>query len=207
MPVEARSMSVWLQRLLNLDMQVFDDVRSTPAATIPCVAIAALSMLLAGIGGWLWWSLKGYPAQQDILINSALIGSLLAMVLWGFVWLLIVYVMLTQVFRERAYLEQLLRVMGLAMSPMAFMVLMFVPGLSLAVGVITLALTFGLTNIAIRSVTTADNARVLAANLLGFAVWCGALTLLADSIEPYAPGVFLFASIDRIAEALLAFDF
>jgi hypothetical protein len=201
----------WLKRLANLDMRVFDDVRTNPGATIPGVLIAACSMLLAGIGGWLWWVVKDYPVQDDsplpamdILVHSGLIGSVLATVLWGFIWLLIVYVMLTQVFRQPAYVEQLLRVMGLAASPMALMGFMFVPGLSLAIGVSALALTVALSNIAIKSVTAADNAQVLAANLFGFFVWCSALTLLASAIEPHAPGVFLFNSISRIADDILS---
>jgi hypothetical protein len=200
----------WLKRLANLDMRVFDEVRANPGATLPGVLIATVSIFISGIGGWLWWVVKDYPAQDDsplpatdILVHSGLIGSALATVLWGFIWLLIVYVMLTQVFRQPAYVEQLLRVMGLAAAPMALMGLMFIPGLSLAIGISALALTVALSNIAIKSVTAADNAQVLAANLFGFFVWCSALTLLASAVEPHAPGVFLFNSISRIADDIL----
>jgi hypothetical protein len=202
----------WLKRLANLDMGVFDEVRNNPGATIPGVLVATVAMLIAGVGGWLWWVVKDYPAQDDsplpatdVLVHSGLIGAALATVLWCFIWLLIVYVMLTQVFRARAYVEQLLRVMGLAAAPMALMGLMFIPGVSLAIGVTALALTVALTNIAIKSVTTADNAQVLAANLFGFFVWCAALTLLASAVEPHAPGVFLFNSISRVADNVLNF--
>jgi hypothetical protein len=200
----------WLKRLANLDLRVFDEVRTNPGATLPGALIAACSMFIAGLGGWLWWAVKDYPARDDsplpatdVLVHSGLIGSVLATVLWGFIWLLIVYVMLTQVFRRPAYVEQLLRVMGLAAAPMALMGFMFVPGLSLAIGLSALALTVALTNIAIKSVTTADNAQVLAANLSGFFVWCAALTLLASAVEPHAPGIFLYNSISRIADDIL----
>lgn len=197
----------WLRRLANLDTRVFDEVRTNPTATLPGVLVAAVSILISGLGGWLWWVINDFPNSGDILINSAFIGSLLAFVLWGLVWLGIVYVMLTQVFRERAYVEQLLRVMGLAASPLALMGFMFIPGLSLAIGLASLALTFGLTNIAIRSVTTADPARVLVANLLGFFVWSAALTLLASAgattVEPHAPGIFLFNTVTSIASDIL----
>jgi hypothetical protein len=210
--MDLQSITSWLRRLANLDFRVFDEVRTNPGATIPGVIIAAIAMLAAGIGGWLWWVVKDYPAQDDsplpatdVFVHSALIGSVLATVLWGFIWLLIVYVMLTQVFRHQAYVEQLLRVMGLAASPMALMALMFIPGLSLAIGLSALALTVALTNIAIKTVTSADNAQVLAANLFGFFVWSSALTLLASAVEPHAPGVFLFNSISRIADDVLSF--
>jgi hypothetical protein len=190
---------LWLRRLLNLDTRVFEEVRSNPNATIPGVVIVAVATFIAGLGGWFWWVVRDFgnaADNTDILVHSTLIGSAIAVVLWGLVWLGIVYVMLTQVFRERAYVEQLLRVMGLAASPLALMGLMFVPGISLGVGLASLVLTFGLTNIAIQYVTTADPARVLVANTLGFFVWASVLTLLASgsatTLEPHAPGVFLF---------------
>lgn len=202
----------WLKRLANLDMSVFDEVRTNPAATLPGVIIAGVAMLIAGIGGWLWWVVQDYPAQDDsplpamdVLVHSGIIGAALATVLWGFIWLLLVYVVLTQVFRERAYVEQLLRVMGLALTPMALMGLMFIPGIAFAIGATSLALTAVLTTIAVKSVTTADNAQVLAANALGFFVWSAALTLLASAVEPHAPGIFLFNAISRVAGDILSF--
>jgi hypothetical protein len=200
--VDLQQVVAWLKRLGNLDMRVFDEIRTNPTATIPGATIAFISILLAGFGGWLWWLLKDYPDQSDILVNSALIGSVLGFVLWG-VWLMIVYVILTQVFRERAYVEQLLRVMGLAAAPIALMGFMFIPGISFAIGIAALGLAVGLTNFAIKSVTTADQAQVLVANLLGFFVWCAGLTLLASAVEPHAPGIFLFESISRSATDIL----
>jgi hypothetical protein len=200
---------VWLRRLANLDTRVFDEVRTNPTATIPGLLVATVAIFLCGLGGWLWWVVQDYGRSEDILINSALIGSVLAIVLWVIGWLGVVYFMLTQIFRERAYVEQLLRVMGLASAPLGFMLFMFVPGLSLAIGLASLALAFGLTNIAINSVTTADPARVLVANLTGFFVWAAALTLLAsasvNNVEPHAPGIFLYNAITSITGDLLNF--
>jgi len=204
--VDTREVVAWLRRLVYLDTTVFDDVRSIPTATIPSVVIVTAATFIAGLGGWLWWSVEDFGASRDVFIHSAIIGSIIAVALWG-LWLALVYVMLTQVFRERAYVEQLMRVMGLAAAPLALMGLMFIPGLSLGIGITALALTFGLTSIAISSATTANGAQVLAANLVGFFVWAAALTLLASaslsSVQPHAPGVFLFkAAADLTAGSL-----
>jgi hypothetical protein len=94
--------------------------------------------------------------------------------------------------RERVYLEQLLRVMGLAMIPLALTLFMAVPGISLGVGIASLALTFGLTTIAIQSVTTANQAQALVANAAGFLLWASVLTLVVSQSSTLAPGVFLF---------------
>ena len=175
---------------------MFDEVRTNPAATIPCALIAAVSILIGGIGGWLWWSVKGFPESGSILLHSTIIGSAIAVALWGLAWLGLVYVMLTQVFRARAYVEQLLRVMGLGMAPMALMGLMFIPGISLAIGIAALAFTFALMCVAVSTASNAEPGQVLVANLVGFMVWAGVLTLLANSggseLQPHAPGVFLF---------------
>ena len=192
MAFDPQTVLQWLRRLVNLDTRVFEDVRTNPAATIPAVLVAAVSLLLSGVGGWLWWMLQDYGGAGDVFVESTIFGSLLALVLWGLAWLLVTFVVLTQVLRERVYLEQLLRVMGLAMVPLALSIFMFVPGISLGVGVASLALTFGLTTIAIQSVTTADPAQVLIANAAGFLLWAAVLTLVVSPENPLAPGVFLF---------------
>lgn len=203
--MDTREVAAWLRRLVYLDTTVFDEVRSIPTATIPGVAVVAAATFIAGLGGWLWWMLQDFGRSGDVFLHSTVIGSLIAVALWG-LWLALVYVMITQVFRERAYVEQLMRVMGLAAAPLALMGLMFIPGLSLGIGITALALTFGLTSIAISSASTANGAQVLAANLVGFFVWAAALTLLASaslsSVQPHAPGVFLFkAAADLTADA------
>ena len=221
--MDFRELLAWLQRLIYLDSRVFEDIRGNPAATIPGLFVVTIAMLLSGIGGWLWWMLQdfsqsatGYTysiSNSDILVHSALVGSALAVVLWGLVWMGIVYFMLTQIFRQRAYVEQLLRVMGLASAPLTLTGLMFLPGilptslgidgLSFGIGLGALALTFGLTGIAISSVTTADPAQVLVANATGFLVWAAVLSLLAGSgSEPNAPGIFLY---NTTTEALRSF--
>lgn len=192
MAVDPQTILGWLRRLVSLDTSVFDEIKGNPTSTIPAVAMVALSMLLFGLGGWLWWTLQDYPDSGDVLFKSALFGSLLAIVVWHFAWLGVVYVVLTQFLRERVFLEQLLRVMGVAMSPLALGVLMFIPAVSLAVGIGALVLAFGLACIAVQRVTTADPARVLFANMLGFLLWSAVMTLLVSAENPYGPGVFLF---------------
>jgi hypothetical protein len=204
--LDVQQVMAWMKRLIYLDTRVFEEVRTNPTATIPGFLIAALSMFIAGFGGWLWWMLQDFGSDSDILVHSALIGSALAIFFW-LVWMIVVYVLLTQVFRQRAYLEQLLRVMGLATAPIALMGLMFIPVVSFAIGLAALVLVFGLTCVAISTVCTANPAQILVANLAGFFVWAVALTLLASGTgsgadqQPHAPGIFLYqAWVDAISE-------
>src|SRR4051812_26119681 len=71
--LDLQLISAWLKRLAQLDIRVFDEVRTNPAATIPCALIAAVSILIGGIGGWLWWSIRGFPESGAILIHSTII--------------------------------------------------------------------------------------------------------------------------------------
>ena len=188
-----------LQRLVRLDTSVFDEVRGDPSATIPAVAVAVVSTFLAGIGGWLWWSLQDYGDGGKVLIQSVILGTVFSVALW-IVWLLVAWVVLTQLFREEADWQQMLRTMGMAAIPLALSVAMFIPGIDLGVGLASIALFFGLTTIAIQSTTTANPAHVLVANLAGFAVWAIVLGLLVGSDSYLAPGIFLFnAPADALA--------
>jgi len=180
-----------LQRLVRLDTSVFDEVRHDASATIPAVAIAALATFLAGVGGWLWWIMQDFGDGGQLFFESAILGTLFSVALW-MVWLLVAWVVLTQVFREEADWQQMLRTMGMAALPLALSVGMFIPGIDIGVALASVALFFGLTTIAIQSTTTANPAHVLVANLAGFAVWAVVLGLLASPDNQFAPGIFLF---------------
>jgi hypothetical protein len=187
-----------LLRLFKLDTSVFDEVRIDPRATVPAVFVVVASTLLAGIGGWLWWIVEGFGDAGEVFVESVILGSLFSMALWV-VWLLIAWVILTQLFQEEADWQQMLRTMGMAAAPLGLSVLMFVPGVNFGVALASVALFFGLTTIAIQAVTPAGPARVLVANLAGFTIWAVVLTLLVTSNSILAPGIFIF---DAPAEGL-----
>lgn len=179
-----------LLRLARLDTTVFDEVRMDPAATASSFFVAAAATFTAGFGGWLWWLRTQDADETRVFFQSFLLGSALSTMLWV-VWLFITYVLLTQVFRERADLQQLIRTMGVAAAPLGISLLIFIPGLDFGVGLTSVALLFGLTTIAIQSVTTAEPAKVLSANAAGFAVWAVVLALLVDGRTYAAPGIFI----------------
>jgi hypothetical protein len=179
-----------LLRLARLDTTVFEEVRMDPAATVSSFVVAAAAVLAAGLGGWLWWVQEVDFDKGRVFLQSVILGSLFAIGLW-IVWLFVVYVLLTQVFRERADLQQLIRTMGMAAAPLGLSLLLLIPGINFGLGLTSIALFFGLTTIAIQSVTTAEPAKVLLANAAGFAVWAIVLTLMVDNRTYLAPGIFI----------------
>ena len=186
-----------LRRLAMLDTGVFEEVRADTGATIPALVVAAAATLLSGLGGWLWWVFRDIggigdvPGSGKILLQSLILGSILSVLLWG-VWVALVYVLLTQVFRARADVNELVRVMGFAAAPLALGVLIFIPGLDYGLGLAALALFFGTTVLAVQTATDAPAGRVLVANAAGFAVWAIVLALLVSDTHAYAPGFFVF---------------
>jgi hypothetical protein len=179
-----------LMRLARLDTTVFDEVRMDPTATASSFVVAAAATVAAGLGGWLWWIQKTDFDGGKVFVQSVILGSIFAVLLWV-VWLFVVYVLLTQVFRERADLQQLIRTMGMAAAPLGLSILLLIPGINYGIALASIALFFGLTTIAIQSVTTAEPAKVLMANAAGFVIWAVILTLLVDNRTYLAPGIFI----------------
>ncbi len=188
-----------LMRLVRLDTSVFDEVRLDASATIPSVAVAVVATFLAGLGGWIWWIMQDFGDSGKVLMQSLILGSIFSIALWV-VWLLIVYVLLTQVFKAQADIQQLARTMGMAAAPLAISVLMFIPVLDFGIGLASLALLFGLTTIAIQASTSASAGQVLICNAAGFAIWAIVLALLVGSNNFFAPGFFL---LDAPKEAMV----
>ena len=203
--MDVNSLMKRVQRLVMLDTSVFDEVKGDANSTIPAIVVAVVSTFLFGLGGWLWWALNGpssdfYLTKGDIFIKSFIIGSILSIVLWG-VWLGITYVILTQLFRARADINELVRVMGFATAPLALGVIMFIPVLDYGIGLTAVALFFGTTFIAVQSATDAPAGKTLIAVAAGFAVWAVVLALFVTEKNIYAPGFFIF---DTGAEFLRA---
>ena len=186
-----------VRRLAMLDTTVFDEVRMDRTATVPAIIVVVASIFVFGIGGWLWWvfntDLAGSsaPSGADIFLRSTIIGTILGVVFWA-AWVGITYVMLSQVFRARVDLNDLIRVMGFAAAPLALGVLMFIPVLEFAIGLTAISLMLGTTVIAAQSVTDAPAGKVLASTGAGFLLWAIMLALFVGDENAYAPGFFIF---------------
>ncbi len=181
-----------VRRLMTLDTSVFEEVRVDRSATIPAIVVSAAAMLLFGLGGWLWWVLQDLPDSGDIFIKSFVFGSIAAMVLWG-ISVAVTYVVLTQIFRARVDVNELVRVMGFAAAPLGLGVLMFIPAIEFGAVLTAVALFFGASVIAVQTATDATPGRVLAACGAGFLIWAVVLGLLVGDSNAYAPGIFVFA--------------
>jgi len=181
-----------LQRLVMLDTSVFEEIRAEQSATVPALVVAIVATFLAGFGGWLWWIRETDYYTGKVFVQSVILGTVFSMALW-IVWLLISWVVLTQVFRQQADWQEMLRTMGMAAAALALSIGLVIPELDFGIGLASVALLFGMTTLAIQAVTQASQAQVLVANLSGFAVWAIVLSLLVTTDSYLAPGIFLRA--------------
>ena len=194
--MDVNSLMQKVRRLAMLDTTVFDEVRTDSSFTPAAVVVAAVATLLFGLGGWLWAVFEDYSDTTEILFKSAIIGTVVSLILWA-VAIGVIYVMLTQVFRARADVNELVRVLGLATLPLALGLLFAIPTIGYAISLTALALMFGLSVIGVQSATDAPPGRALAATAAGFFVWALVLVLLSDSgdfiTDKIVPNIFIFS--------------
>jgi hypothetical protein len=194
--MDVNSLMQKIRRLVTLDTTVFDEVRTDASFTPAAVVVAAVATLLFGLGGWLWAVFEDYNDTGEILLKSAIIGTVVSLILWA-VAIGVVYVLLTQVFRARADMNELVRVMGLATLPLALGFLFFIPTIGYAISLTALALLFGLSLIAVQSATDASPGKAIASTAAGFFVWALILVLLSDSgdfiTDKIVPNIFIFS--------------
>ncbi len=198
---DPNALTMRLRRLASLDTTVFDEVRSDGGSTVPAIVVAVVSTFLFGLGGWLWWLFADLPDSGDVFVKSMILGSIFSLILWA-VAVALTYVMLTTVFRARADINELIRVMGFAAAPLALGVLMFIPELEFGIALTAVALFFGANVIAIQSVTDAVAGKVLAAAGVGFLVWAVVLGFFVGDENAYAPGIFVFDTGVEIMKAI-----
>jgi hypothetical protein len=179
-------------------------VARDPGATAASVVVAALSTLLLGLGGWLWWLVSGLGDVRDadsVFVKSVLFGTVASLALSG-VWLLVVVAVLQRSGGTLVQIEPLLRAAGMATLPFAFGLLMVVPVISFSIGLFAIGGCVLMTQAAIERATGVRGGRVILANLAGFAVWAIVLSLLTTSRNQFAPGPFLAESLwDLVAGA------
>ena len=191
-----------LSRLARLDLRIFDEVRDDPNATIPALVVAVASVLLLGLGGWLWWLLSGLGDTGSVFLKSVVLGCAFALGLW-LVWLLVAYAVLQRVTAVTVPADRLLRCAGFAATPAALGVFMVIPAVSFGVGLLAIGAWLLLTQVAIERTSGIGGATAMLANAAGFAVWALGMSLLSTGSNQFGVGPFLAESI---WEALTGFD-
>lgn len=192
--VDLRLILARCRRLLHLDAGVFRDVRDDSTETLSAALVVVAATLLAAIGGWLWLILEADGISTGrVAVREFVLGTLFAVAMWG-AWVIAAHVMLESVFGRSAPAGRLVRCMGYAALPAAGALLMVIPALSFAVGLLVMMAWFAASNAAIEAAAPqATRKEALVANLAGFGAYVAVLSVLADAAGA-APGFFVHAA-------------
>lgn len=175
---------------------------SSTASVERSIVVAAGSMLLFGLGGWMWWLRAGLGDPQSVFSKSVLFGALVSFALW-LLWLLVVYAVMQRMTGHVVAMDRLVREAGMATAPLALGALMgLVPAVAFGVGIAAIGAWAMAMQAAVERATEVRGLPVLVANAAGFAVWAVTLSVLTTSGNPYGPGPFLAESV---WEAVAAF--
>lgn len=193
--MDANALIQRVRRLAMMDTSVFDEIKGDASATIPAAIVAVISTFLFGLGGWLWYSFQDYNYKSSqFLMYSVILGTIVSLILIG-IGAAVTYVVLTQVFRARADVNELVRVVGFATAPLALGILVFIPGLDFGIGALAVGLFFGTSYLAVQATTDAPPGKTLVAVAAGFAVWAVIESLLVqgDVWKTMSQNIFIFA--------------
>lgn len=192
--IDARVIWRRLRRLARLDATVFSEVRDDPAQTLAAGLVVLGAVLLSALGGWLWLIVETDGLSTGrILVREVLFGAIFGLAVWA-VWVIGAHVVLQSVFGRPAPGGRLFRTMGYAAFPVAGSLLMVVPALGFAVGLLTVIAWFAASNAAIEAAAPeATRKEVLVANLAGFSLFVVTMSVLADAAG-IAPGFFVRAA-------------
>lgn len=182
-----------VMRLARLDTTVFDEVRDDVNELIPALVVAAISVLLAGFGAFLFWQVVPSVSADSSFLNAFILGSIFMFVMYG-VAVAVVYVVMAQVYKVQVDFQTLFRTCGYAALPLALSVLMFIPLIYPVFALVPLALLFVMMIYAVQSATGADSNQVVVSVLAGFTVMVLVLGAIAISTSlgkaPMGAGVF-----------------
>ena len=188
-----------LRRVAVFDIDVLDDVRLDPRATLSALAVAVVSIMFLGLGGWLWWIESGLGDRAVVFVKSVLVGGAFSVGAW-LVWLLIATLVLQSAGRISVDVGQLVRAAGFACAPLTLALLMAARPVAFGVGLLAIAGWVAMTQVAIQRVSGRAGREALLANVAGFGAWALLMSLLTTGRNPFGPGPFL---ADAIWKALI----
>jgi hypothetical protein len=172
----------------------FTCVRDDDRLTAFALAVAAGSMALFAIGGYLMLVIDIANGddlwQWEALWKSVLVGTTIGIGLW-MAWVAISRVLLANLGHSVNY-QQLMRVQALACVPLAAGVLMFIPYIGFGIALLAVGAWIIASAGATQSAFNVPQRAASISSLAGFAVWSLVLPVVTTTDNPLGPGIFWF---------------
>ena len=139
------------RRALTLDATAYEEIRDNPAYTPYSVAATGIAILLAAIGAFLWAETIADSVPDGWFFDTIILGTIFTAALMA-AGLGVTYVVLTQFLRESIPTpDAFIRVAALGYVSYAVALLVFLPQIGFAFGLLAIAFVFFDTVFAIRS--------------------------------------------------------
>jgi hypothetical protein len=185
-----------LRRALTLDEGAWGEIRENASFTVFAAALAAIAVLLAGLGAWLWGQiLIDYEGYRPEFVDVVILGSLFTILLM-LLGMVATYLVLTQLYGETVAPDALFRVFAVAAVPFALGFLMFIPELNFFLAMMSVCLMFFLGVFGLRAAFSTDAMRAVTAVSAGFAVFLVVMALLISVDNEWTPGVFVYENLE-----------
>lgn len=182
-----------LRRAMTLDGTAFEEVRDDATLLIPCLAAAAVAVLLAGFGAFLFGSTVLDDSPDGWFVDTFILGSIFTIILFA-AGMGITYVVLSQVYRETMAWDALIRVLAVGYVPYALGLLVFIPEIGFAFGIFSVMAVFYYSIYGIRAAfPSIEPMKAMISVAAGFALWSIILLLVSGFPDDnFATGVFVY---------------
>jgi len=126
-----------------------------------------------------------------------ILGTLFTIVLF-LIGIAVIYLVLGQVFGEEMAADGLVRVASLTHLPYGLSLLIFIPEIGFAFGILSVAAMYYYTVFGIRAAyPNVDNMRAMVSVALGFAVWAAVIPIISDLPDNnWVTGVFVYSLVE-----------
>jgi len=187
-----------IRRAFMQDYSVYEEARDDAGYTVYGLASAAVAVFLAAIGAWLWGETVADSAPDGWFSDTVILGTLFTAVLFA-IGIGVMYLVLTQFLRETIpSLDGFYRVAALAHVSYAAALLIFIPEIGFAFGLLAVAFVYFDTIMGIRTAYPAVSAwNSVVAVTAGVAVWAVVLPLITSSPhDNWVTGPFIYGLSD-----------
>jgi hypothetical protein len=185
-----------LRRALALEEGAWVEIRDNTSFTVFCAGLAAIMVLLAALGTFLWGEITvDYSTPDGWFVDTVVLGTLFTILLM-LLGMVAAYLVLTQMFRETVAPDALFRVFAVAVVPFGLGLLLFVPELNLWLAMMSVVLMFFLGVYGLRAAFSIDMMRSLIAVSAGFSVFFIVMALLITYDNPWSPGALNYENLE-----------
>jgi hypothetical protein len=183
------------RRALTLDSGAYEEIRDNPSYTWYSVGLLVIAVLLAAIGAWLWAETVADFTPDGWFLDTVILGTIFTLALMA-AGIAVMYFVVTQALRVSVpTVDGFIRVVALGHVSYAFGLLVFLPEIGFAFGLLAIAFAFFDTVFALRSAypaVTPWNATVVVT--LGMLVWLALIPIFSDFPDNnFVTGPFVYS--------------